>query len=68
MSKYDTLWGWIKENGTENFKLTFAEIEQISGHPIDHSFQTYKKELMNYGYQVEKISLKEQTVIFRKRI
>ncbi len=66
MSKYDTLWAWIKENGKDSFKLTFAEIEQIAGLPIDHSFLTYKKELMDYGYQVVKISMKGQTVAFQK--
>ena len=66
MSKYDALWGWIKESGTDSFKLTYAEIEQITGQPIDHSFLTYKKELMDYGYQVEKISMKGQTIVFRK--
>ena len=68
MSKYDALWAWIKENGTDSFQLTFAEIEQIAGLPIDHSFLTYKKELMNYGYQVGKISMKEKTVVFQKNI
>ena len=66
MSKYDALWAWIRENGTDSFKLTFSEIEQIVGVSIDHSFLTYKKELMNYGYQVGKISMKEQTVVFQK--
>ena len=66
MSKYDTLWNWIKDNGTDNFKLTYAEIEKIAGLPIDHSFLTYKKELLNYGYRVGKISMKEQTVTFEK--
>ena len=66
MSKYYALWAWIKENGTDSFYLTFAEIEQIAGVSIDHSFLTYKKELMNYGYQVGKISMKEQTVVFQK--
>ena len=66
MSKYDALWAWIKENGTDSFELTFAEIEKIAGLPIDHSFLTYKKELMDYGYQVGKISMKEQAVAFRK--
>lgn len=67
MSKYDALWAWIRENGTDSFKLTFAEIEQIAGLSIDHSFLTYKKELMNYGYRVVKISMKEQTVVFQKQ-
>ena len=66
MSKYNALWAWIRENGTDSFKLTFAETEQIAGVPIDHSFLVYKKELMGYGYQVVKIFLKEQTVLFQK--
>ena len=66
MSKYDTLWIWIKENGTHNFKLTFDEIGQIIGFPIDHSFLASKKELAGYGYQVVKISMKEQTVHFQQ--
>ena len=68
MSKYDVLWSWIKENGTDSFKLTFAEIENITGFSIDHSFLTYKKELISYGYQVGKISMKEKTVLFQKTL
>lgn len=64
MSKYEPLWKWIKENGTDSFKLTFEEIEKIAGIPIDHSFLNYKKELLEYGYKVGKISLKEQIVVF----
>ena len=66
MSKYNALWEWIRENGTDSFKLTFDEIGQIARVPIDHSFLVYKKELMGYGYQVVKISLKEQTVLFQQ--
>ena len=66
MSKYDSLWNWIQNNGTERFSLTFAEIEKIAGLPVDHSFLTYKKELLEYGYKVGKISMKEQTVMFEK--
>ena len=68
MSKYDALWAWIRENGTDSFNLTFAEIEQIVGVSIDHSFLASKKELMGYGYQVVRISLKEQTVLFQKSV
>ena len=68
MSKYDALWAWIRENGTDSFQLTFAEIEQIAGLPIDHSFLASKKELMGYGYQAVKIFLKEQTVLFQKSV
>ena len=68
MSKYNALWEWIRENGTDSFKLTFAEIGQIVEVSIDHSFLASKKELMGYGYQVVKISLKEQTVLFQKSV
>lgn len=66
MSKYDPLWHWIAEKGTEQFVLTFAEIEAIAGLPIDHAFLTAKKELLPYGYSVGKISMKNKTVIFEK--
>ena len=66
MGKYDALWAWIRENGTDGFRLTFAEIERIAGIPIDHSFLKYKKELTEYGYRAGKVSMKEQTVEFRK--
>ena len=66
MSKYDALWEYVKRNKEQSFQLTFEEIQDIAGIPIDHSFLKYKKELMAYGYQVGKISMKEQTVIFNK--
>jgi len=66
VSKYDLLWKYIQDDGRDSFMLSFAEIEQIAGLPIDHSFLTYKKELQEYGYKVGKISLKNQTVVFER--
>ena len=66
MSKYNILWEYIQKKGQPSFKLTFEEIQNIAGIPIDHSFLKYKKELLEYGYQIKKISMKEQTVIFNK--
>ena len=66
MSKYNALWEYVQQNGTPSFKLSFAKIKDIIGIPIDHSFLNYKKELTEYGYQVDKISLKEKTVTFIK--
>ena len=66
MSKYDTLWAYVQEDGSPTLKLTFGQIQEIAGIPIDHSFLKYKKELTDYGYQVGKISMKEQTVIFKR--
>lgn len=66
MSKYNSLWAYVQKNGSPSFKLTFEEIQEIAGIPIDHSFLKYKKELTEYGYQVGKISMKEQTVLFNR--
>lgn len=68
MSKYNALWEYVRENGSQSFQLTFEEIQRIAGIPIDHSFLNCKKELMEYGYQVGKISLKERTVIFQRMV
>ena len=66
MSKYNALWEYVQKTEKESFRLTFEEIQDIAGIPIDHSFLKYKKELTEYGYQVGKISMKEQTVLFTK--
>jgi hypothetical protein len=66
MSKYNALWEYVQKDGSSSLKLTFAQIHAIAGIEIDHSFLNCKKELTQYGYQVGKISLKEQTVVFNK--
>ena len=68
MSKYNALWEYVQKTGKESFRLTFEEIQDIAGIPIDHSFLKYKKELADYGYQVGKISMKEQAVIFNRMV
>lgn len=42
MSKYSKLWEYIKTQDCDSLKLSYDEIEQIAGVPIDHSFLTYK--------------------------
>ena len=66
MSKYSAVWEYVVSRGESRLLLTFEEIRQITGIEIDHSFLTYKKELLPYGYAVGKISLKAQTVEFLK--
>jgi hypothetical protein len=68
MSKYNELWEYVGKKEDISFKLTFAEVQDILGFEIDHSFLNYKKELIAYGYEVGKISLKEKTVIFNKLV
>ena len=67
MSKYDALWAYIQKSAEPQLTLTFQEIEEIAGAPLDHSFLNCKKELSVYGYEVKKISIKAQTVIFMQK-
>lgn len=66
MSKYEPLWKHLQADGRDTFKMTFDEIKAALGFEIDHSFLNFKKEAVEYGYSVGKISLKEKTVIFNK--
>lgn len=45
MSKYNALWEYIQKKGEESIRLTFEEIQDIAGIPIDHSFLKYKKDI-----------------------
>ena len=66
MSKYETLWKYLKDNNKEIYVLSYEEIKNIIGFEINHSFLTCKKEAKEYGYEVGKISMKERTVIFNR--
>ncbi|WP_295094584.1 hypothetical protein [uncultured Catenibacterium sp.] len=59
MIKYNKLWEYIESCGKEQLILRFEEINSIAGVLLDHSFLKYKKELLEYEYKVEKISMKE---------
>ncbi len=65
--QYNALWEYVKNSGKQSLKLTFDEIQNIAGVPIDHSFLNFKKEFTNYGYRVGKISMKEKSVSFEKK-
>ena len=66
MSKYNPLWQYIQKSNLDNLVLSFDDIKNILGFKIDHSFLNYKKELKNFGYQVDKISLKQKQIIFSR--
>lgn len=66
MSKYSPLWDYVKADGRDVIILSYDEIEAVLGIPIDHSFLSYKKELLPFGYKVGKISMKNRTVEFIK--
>lgn len=66
MSKYEELWKYIKDKKEDKYVLTYDKINEILGFSIDHSFLTYKKESVGYGYKVDKISSKEKKVYISK--
>ena len=43
MSKYNALWEYVQKTGSPSMKLSFAEIRDIAGIEIDHSFLNYKR-------------------------
>ena len=49
MSKYDALWKYVQNRQENSFKLTFDEIADVSGVPIEHSFLKYKMKVFSYG-------------------
>lgn len=66
MSKYVKLWIYLKSKNQDSYELSFEEIKNILGFDIDHSFLKYKKELLSYGYEVVKISMKNKKIIFKR--
>ncbi len=66
MSKYNPLWDYLKNTNLDQVLLTFEEIEKEIGLSINHSFLTFKKELLEYGYEVKKISIRDKTVLFKR--
>ncbi len=38
MSKFIPLWEVVSKHGADGFTMTFAEVEQVLGFPVDHAF------------------------------
>jgi len=68
MSKYNPLWEYISSQKEQTLTLSFEKISHITGFPVDHAFLSFKKELPQYGWQFDKLSLKEQWIRFKKTI
>lgn len=60
------LWVFLECDGSEHLQLSFSRIEEILTFPLDHSFLNAKKESLIYGYEVKKISMKQQWVLFER--
>lgn len=70
MSKYNDLCIYIdlifKQMDKEKIELSFSQIKDVAGIELDHSFLNCKKELLDYGYKVEKVKLKDKKIVFSK--
>lgn len=64
LSKYEPLLRFLSGDGSGCIQFSFGRIEEILGFSLDHSFLNYKQEAEQFGYRVEKISLKEKWVRF----
>lgn len=69
MGKYQRLWQYVNEqfknNNLSSLIMSFDGIHNCLGFKLNHSFLTHKKELLAYGYELEKISIKEKNVSFK---
>lgn len=62
MSEYLKLWEYAVQNNKDTLKLSFEDVERIGGNVLNHSFLNHKKELLDYGYEVKKISMKNRDI------
>ena len=63
-SKYSAFRIYAEE---AHITLSFDEIAQNCAVSPDHSFTQYKKELLEYGYKIKKVSMKAQAAFFIKK-
>lgn len=66
VDKYSELWKYVGEQAENALSLTYDDIQRIAGVPMDHSFLTYKKALLEYGWCVKKIHMKDRVVDFAR--
>ena len=67
MSKYNSLWNYVKKNNIDEYKLSFEEVKKIVVFDFDHAFLSLIKELLDYCYKFKKLSLKEKWVMIVKK-
>ena len=66
VNKYQPLFQYVTKQNKDILNLSFQQIENILNFEIDHSLLNYKKNLLEYGFKIKKISLKGQYIIFEK--
>lgn len=67
MANYQHLWTYLAAQDADQLQLSFEEIAELAGVALNHSFLNEKKNLEPYGWTVQKISMKQQSVLFVRR-
>ena len=67
MNDYTKLWEYVAYSNEDTLKLSFENVERISGNKLNHSFLNHKKELLEYGYELKKISMKSKDIVFIRK-
>ena len=55
------------EESFDKSQANVEDIEKISGNELNLSFLNHKKELLNYGYEAKKISMKNKDIVFIRK-
>lgn len=66
MSRYQPLWDFVLGCGCRHYALTFNDIADIIGSPLNRSIMLHNSELLRYGYTISRISERESTVFIDK--
>lgn len=74
--KYRQLWQWLQDQGRDEIRLTFADIEEVLGMPLPQSARRHPTHWYGYegtalgrairdaGWHASQVNLTDETVLF----
>ena len=74
--KYRQLWQWLQDQGRDEIRLTFADVEQVLGMPLPQSARRHPTHWYGYegtalgrairdaGWRASQVNLTDETVLF----
>lgn len=76
--KYQELWRWLQEQGRDEVRLTFADVEQVLGMPLPQSARRHPTHWYGYegtalgrairdaGWHASQVNLTDETVVLKR--
>jgi Protein of unknown function DUF262/Protein of unknown function (DUF1524) len=76
--KYRELWRWLRDQGRDEVRLTFADVEQVLGMPLPQSARRHPTHWYGYegtalgrairdaGWHASQVNLTEETVVLKR--